>query len=68
MWNFTNIWQYWDFTGTLNWLASTWVYYSWIVGTISPTIDFMYHQVLLNPMFLGLILVVLVLSVFTFSD
>ena len=68
MWNFDSIWQYWDFTGTLSHLASTWVYYQWIVDSVSPTISFMYDNLLTNPMFMWLIAVVLVLSLFTFWD
>lgn len=65
---FNDIWQYGDFVNTFWSLQSTWVYYEWIVNTVSPTIDFMYHNVLLNPIFIGLIVVLLVLSLFTFND
>lgn len=65
---FDDIWQYWSFTDTFLGLASTWTYYDWIVWTVQPTIDFMYNQVLLNPIFVWLIAVVLVLSLFTFWD
>lgn len=68
MWNFTDIWQYGAFTGTLSHLSSTWVYYSWILSSVKPTIDLMYNDVLTNPIFMWLIAVILVLSLFTFSD
>ena len=39
-----------------------------IVSGVSPTINFMYDNFLTNPIIIWLILVLLVLSLFTFSD
>lgn len=56
------------FVDTLGGLSSTWTYLNQIVGWIEPTIDFMYDNVLTNPFFIVFILVILVLSLFTFGD
>lgn len=67
MWEFNDIWQYSWFTHTLWHLSTASTYYSWIVSTIDPTIDFMYDNFLTNPYFIGIVLTLLVLSLFTFS-
>lgn len=68
MWEFDDLWQFWKFTWTMHGLATASDYYDWIVGTVQPTIDFMYDKVLTNPIFIWLIVVLLVLSLFTFHD
>ena len=49
-------------------LLSTWHYYSQLVDSVQPTIQFMYDNFLTNPIIIWLIVVLLVLSLFTFSD
>ena len=49
-------------------LLSTWYYYSELVNSVQPTVQFMYDNFLTNPIIIWLILVLLVLSLFTFSD
>lgn len=68
MWQFDNIWNYWNFVDTFSGLASTGTYYQWIVDSVQPTINFMYNNFLTNPIIIWLIAVLLVLSLFTFSD
>lgn len=68
MWEFNDIWQYGDFTNTFTNLASTGTYYQWLLWSVQPTINTMYDQVLTNPIFMGLLVVLLVLSLFIFRD
>lgn len=49
-------------------LLSTWYYFSQLVNSVSPTVTFLYDNVLTNPIFYWILLVLLVLSLFTFSD
>lgn len=46
-------------------LDTTWHYYSQLVESVSPTVDFLYNNVLTNPIFIWLILVTLILPLFT---
>lgn len=55
-------------TWTLQNLEWTGVYYSQLVDSISPTITFVYDNLLTNPIFYWIIITVLVVSVFSFSD
>lgn len=57
-----------SFTNTLVNLQSTWYYFNQLVDSVQPTINFMYDNVLTNPIFMWLIWVTLVLSLFTFWD
>lgn len=71
MWDlnsFTNMGEYVGFYDTFINMQSTWFYYNSIVWTVQPTIQFIYDNFLTNPMIVWLILVLLVLSLFTFSD
>ena len=58
----------WVYKPTLTWLSSTWHYFTQIVNSVEPTADFLYDNVLTNPIFYWLILVILILSLITFSD
>lgn len=58
----------WLYSGYTDWLLSTWHYYNQLVDSVQPTINFMYDNFLTNPIIIWLILVLLVLSLFTFSD
>lgn len=55
-------------TWTLQNLEWTGVYYSQLVDSISPTITFMYDNLMTNPIFYWIIITILVVSVFSFSD
>ena len=66
MWSFAN--TYWQFLGTSSGLLSTWYYYQQLVDSVQPTISFMYDNFLTNPIIIWLIVVLLVLSLFTFWD
>lgn len=68
MWIFDDIWEYGSFLHTFHGLSIARDYLDWIYSTIDPTISFLYQNVLLNPFIIVLILVLLVLSLFTFSD
>lgn len=52
---------------TLNWLQTTWYYFNEIVNTVSPTVNFLYDNILTNPIFIWVVLVILILSVFNYS-
>lgn len=65
-WSF--MWTYGNLLGTSSWLLSTWYYMDQLVNSVKPTIDFMYDNFLTNPIIIWLILVLLVLSLFTFGD
>lgn len=56
------------YNGYTDWLLSTGYYYNQLVDSVQPTIQFMYDNVLTNPIFMWLILVTLILSLFTFWD
>lgn len=56
------------YNGYTDWLLGTGYYYQQIIDSVQPTIQFMYDNVLTNPIFMWLILVLLVLSLFTFWD
>lgn len=60
---FTNL-----YSGYTSQLANTWYYYSQLVDSVSPTIQFMYDNFITNPIVIWLFVVLLVLSLFTFSD
>lgn len=49
-------------------LSSTWTYFNQIINSISPTVTVIYDNWLTNPIFMALLLVLIILSVFTFSD
>lgn len=51
---------------TLQGLSSEWTYYNQLVDSISPTIDFMYNNLMTNPIFYWIIITVLVVSIFSF--
>jgi len=50
----------------LNNLSSTWSYYTQLVDSISPTITFLYNNVLTEPIFYWIIITCLVVSFFSF--
>lgn len=56
------------FTWTLQSLDTTWSYYDMLVDSISPTIDFMYNNLMTNPIFYWIVITCLVVSFFSFSD
>lgn len=61
--------ELWNLWSTMSWnLLGTWYYFSQLVNSVSPTVNFLYDNVLTNPIFYGILLVLLVLSLFTFSD
>lgn len=62
------MWQFAQFTWTLVNLESTGFYYQQLVDSVQPTIQFMYNNFLTNPIIIWLFIVLLVLSLFTFSD
>lgn len=49
-------------------LFETWYYFNQIVDTVWPTSQFLYDNILTNPIFYGLLIVLLVLSLFTFWE
>lgn len=49
-------------------LDTTWTYYDELIGSIEPTIDFLYNNLMTNPIFYWIVILVLVVSVFSFSD
>lgn len=51
-----------------SWLLETGYYYQQLVDSVQPTISFMYDNFLTNPIIIWLIIVLLVLSLFTFWD
>ena len=55
-------------TWTLQNLSGSTYYYSQLVDWISPAITFMYDNLLTNPIFYWIIITILVVSVFSFSD
>lgn len=60
--NYSNL--YWTLTG----LSSTWTYMQQIIDSVKPTINFMYDNFLTNPYIIVLLVVLLVLSLFTFWE
>lgn len=62
----------WEYRSSLNWtlssLDTTWTYYDELIGSIEPTIDFLYNNLMTNPIFYWIVILVLVVSVFSFSD
>lgn len=61
-----------NFTQFYSWqlqnLESTGYYYNELVDSIWPTANFLYDNLLTNPIFYGIVVTVLVVSVFSFSD
>ena len=56
-----------NLTWTLQNLSSTWIYFNQLIDSVSPTVNFLYDNVLTNPIFIWLVLVILVLSFFNFE-
>lgn len=58
----------WVYQPTMWWLSSTWSYFNEIVWSVAPTATFLYDNILTNPIFYWILIVVLILSLITFSD
>lgn len=56
-----------NLTWTLQNLSSTWTYFNQLIDSVSPTVNFLYDNILTNPIFIWLVLVILVLSFFNFE-
>lgn len=52
---------------TLQNLQSTGYYFNEIINSVSPTVDFLYDNILTNPIFIGIVAVILILSIFNYS-
>ena len=55
-------------TWTMDHLSWTWYYFWKIVSWSVDVPGFLYDNVLTNPIFYGLLLVIVILSILTFSD
>lgn len=58
----------WVYQPTMTNLSSTGTYFSQLVDSVAPTSQFLYDNVLTNPIFYWILIVLLILSLITFSD